>query len=53
MVALQSDLGLPWCASGWDTNDNAPEFVQPLYKVQLCEDSPVGALWLSLSQLEI
>uniref|UniRef100_A0A8C2P2M7 Cadherin domain-containing protein n=1 Tax=Capra hircus TaxID=9925 RepID=A0A8C2P2M7_CAPHI len=24
----------------WDTNDNAPEFVQPLYKVQLCEDSP-------------
>ncbi|XP_062044966.1 protocadherin beta-16-like [Lepus europaeus] len=27
-----------------DTNDNAPEFAQPLYRVQIPEDSPVGSL---------
>ncbi|XP_069932317.1 protocadherin beta-16 [Oryctolagus cuniculus] len=27
-----------------DTNDNAPEFAQPLYRVQVPEDSPEGSL---------
>nr|XP_012604420.1 protocadherin beta-16 [Microcebus murinus] len=27
-----------------DTNDNAPEFEQPVYKVQIPEDRPVGSL---------
>ncbi|XP_012501275.1 PREDICTED: protocadherin beta-16 [Propithecus coquereli] len=27
-----------------DTNDNAPEFEQPIYKVQIPEDRPVGSL---------
>ncbi|XP_045140670.1 protocadherin beta-13 [Echinops telfairi] len=27
-----------------DTNDNAPEFEQPLYRVQVPEDSPIGSL---------
>uniref|UniRef100_A0A8C2P1H4 Cadherin domain-containing protein n=1 Tax=Capra hircus TaxID=9925 RepID=A0A8C2P1H4_CAPHI len=37
----------------WDTNDNAPEFVQPLYKVQLCEDSPVGSLVVTVSARDL
>uniref|UniRef100_A0A8C6FH20 Cadherin domain-containing protein n=1 Tax=Moschus moschiferus TaxID=68415 RepID=A0A8C6FH20_MOSMO len=36
-----------------DTNDNAPEFVQPLYKVQLCEDSPVGSLAVTVSAKDL
>ncbi|KAB0340038.1 hypothetical protein FD754_023453, partial [Muntiacus muntjak] len=36
-----------------DTNDNAPEFVQPLYKVQLCEDSPVGSLVVTVSARDL
>ncbi|XP_045406982.1 protocadherin beta-16 [Lemur catta] len=27
-----------------DTNDNAPEFEQPIYKVQIPEDRPIGSL---------
>ncbi|XP_075852259.1 protocadherin beta-16 [Microcebus murinus] len=27
-----------------DTNDNAPEFEQPVYKVQIPEDRPIGSL---------
>uniref|UniRef100_A0A8B9YID4 Protocadherin beta 7 n=1 Tax=Bos mutus grunniens TaxID=30521 RepID=A0A8B9YID4_BOSMU len=36
-----------------DINDNAPEFVQPLYKVQLCEDSPVGSLVVTVSARDL
>ncbi|XP_045650416.1 protocadherin beta-8 [Ursus americanus] len=32
-----------------DINDNAPEFEQPLYRVQVPEDSPVGFLIVTVS----
>ncbi|XP_062044968.1 protocadherin beta-8-like [Lepus europaeus] len=32
-----------------DVNDNAPEFEQPLYRVQVPEDSPTGFLFLTVS----
>ncbi|XP_017654271.1 protocadherin beta-16-like [Nannospalax galili] len=32
-----------------DTNDNAPEFQQPMYKVQIPENSPVGSLVVTVS----
>ncbi|XP_006891278.1 PREDICTED: protocadherin beta-8 [Elephantulus edwardii] len=36
-----------------DTNDNAPEFEQPLYRVQVPEDSPVGSFILKVSATDI
>uniref|UniRef100_G3UEW0 Cadherin domain-containing protein n=1 Tax=Loxodonta africana TaxID=9785 RepID=G3UEW0_LOXAF len=36
-----------------DTNDNAPEFEQPLYKVQVREDSPIGFLIVRVSATDI
>ncbi|XP_006156314.1 protocadherin beta-7 [Tupaia chinensis] len=36
-----------------DINDNAPEFVQSLYKAQVPEDSPVGALVTSVSARDL
>ncbi|XP_077625079.1 protocadherin beta-8 [Crocuta crocuta] len=32
-----------------DINDNAPEFEQPLYRVQIPEDSPIGFLIVTVS----
>ncbi|XP_017728364.1 PREDICTED: protocadherin beta-8 isoform X2 [Rhinopithecus bieti] len=34
-----------------DVNDNAPEFEQPFYRVQISEDSPIGFLNSSLGSL--
>ncbi|XP_023559814.1 protocadherin beta-16-like [Octodon degus] len=31
-----------------DTNDNAPEFQQPIYKAQIPEDSPAGSLIITV-----
>ncbi|XP_053769326.1 protocadherin beta-7-like [Desmodus rotundus] len=36
-----------------DTNDNAPEFAQPLYKVQVPENSPVGSLVAAVSARDL
>ncbi|XP_023559815.1 protocadherin beta-12-like [Octodon degus] len=36
-----------------DTNDNAPEFEQPLYKVQITEDSPKGSLVVVVSATDV
>ncbi|XP_070270885.1 protocadherin beta-7 [Myotis yumanensis] len=36
-----------------DINDNAPEFVQSLYKVQVPENSPVGSLVVSVSARDL
>ncbi|XP_057588985.1 protocadherin beta-7 [Hippopotamus amphibius kiboko] len=36
-----------------DINDNAPEFVQPLYKVQVPEDSLVGSLVVTVSARDL
>ncbi|XP_006866245.1 PREDICTED: protocadherin beta-13-like [Chrysochloris asiatica] len=36
-----------------DTNDNAPEFEQPLYKVQVPEDSPIGFMIIRVSATDI
>ncbi|XP_075397816.1 protocadherin beta-13-like [Tenrec ecaudatus] len=36
-----------------DTNDNAPEFEQPLYRVQVPEDSPIGSLIVRVSATDI
>ncbi|KAM6222707.1 protocadherin beta-8-like [Rhynchocyon petersi] len=36
-----------------DTNDNAPEFEQPFYRVQVPEDSPIGFLIVRVSATDI
>ncbi|XP_045347247.1 protocadherin beta-7-like [Leopardus geoffroyi] len=36
-----------------DINDNIPEFVQALYKVQVPEDSPVGSLVVAVSARDL
>uniref|UniRef100_A0A8D2DFH6 Cadherin domain-containing protein n=1 Tax=Sciurus vulgaris TaxID=55149 RepID=A0A8D2DFH6_SCIVU len=36
-----------------DVNDNAPEFVQSLYKVQVPENSPVGSLVVAVSARDL
>ncbi|KAM9694044.1 protocadherin beta-16-like isoform 2-T2 [Trichechus inunguis] len=36
-----------------DINDNAPEFEQTLYKVQIPEDSPIGALVVTVSARDL
>ncbi|XP_037364935.1 protocadherin beta-7-like [Talpa occidentalis] len=36
-----------------DTNDNVPEFVQLLYKVQVAENSPVGSLVVTVSARDL
>ncbi|XP_047735132.1 protocadherin beta-7-like [Prionailurus viverrinus] len=36
-----------------DINDNIPEFVQSLYKVQVPEDSPVGSLVVAVSARDL
>nr|XP_020043488.1 protocadherin beta-16-like isoform X2 [Castor canadensis] len=36
-----------------DTNDNAPEFQQPIYKVQILENSPVGSLVVTVSARDL
>ncbi|XP_065729552.1 protocadherin beta-16 [Phocoena phocoena] len=36
-----------------DTNDNAPEFEQSLYKVHIPEDSPVGSLVVTVSASDV
>ncbi|XP_007937229.1 protocadherin beta-7 [Orycteropus afer afer] len=36
-----------------DINDNAPKFVQPLYKVQVPESSPVGSLVVAVSARDL
>ncbi|XP_012931135.1 protocadherin beta-8 [Heterocephalus glaber] len=36
-----------------DTNDNAPEFEQPLYRVQIPEDSPIGFLVVAVSATDV
>ncbi|KAM6148973.1 protocadherin beta-8-like [Erethizon dorsatum] len=36
-----------------DTNDNAPEFEQPLYRVQIPEDSPIGFLVVVVSATDV
>uniref|UniRef100_A0A8D1SW76 Cadherin domain-containing protein n=1 Tax=Sus scrofa TaxID=9823 RepID=A0A8D1SW76_PIG len=36
-----------------DVNDNAPEFVQSLYKVQVPENSPVGSLVVTVSARDL
>ncbi|XP_062045731.1 protocadherin beta-7 [Lepus europaeus] len=36
-----------------DINDNAPEFVQSLYKVQVPEDSPTGSLVVAVSARDL
>ncbi|XP_017728375.1 PREDICTED: protocadherin beta-8 isoform X1 [Rhinopithecus bieti] len=36
-----------------DVNDNAPEFEQPFYRVQISEDSPIGFLVVKVSATDI
>ncbi|XP_059243402.1 protocadherin beta-13-like, partial [Mustela nigripes] len=36
-----------------DINDNAPEFEQPLYRVQIPEDSPIGFLIVTVSATDV
>ncbi|XP_077625026.1 protocadherin beta-16-like [Crocuta crocuta] len=36
-----------------DSNDNAPEFEQPIYKVQIPENSPVGSLVVTVSASDL
>ncbi|XP_066128845.1 protocadherin beta-15-like [Saccopteryx bilineata] len=36
-----------------DINDNAPEFVQPLYRLQILEDSPLGTLVVTVSARDL
>ncbi|XP_028384432.2 protocadherin beta-6 isoform X2 [Phyllostomus discolor] len=36
-----------------DINDNAPEFDQPLYKVQVSENSPIGSLVVTVSARDL
>ncbi|XP_064452085.1 protocadherin beta-13-like [Mirounga angustirostris] len=36
-----------------DINDNAPEFQQPLYRVQIPEDSPIGFLIVTVSATDV
>uniref|UniRef100_A0A2I3HP38 Protocadherin beta 8 n=1 Tax=Nomascus leucogenys TaxID=61853 RepID=A0A2I3HP38_NOMLE len=36
-----------------DVNDNAPEFEQPFYRVQISEDSPVGFLVVKVSATDV
>ncbi|XP_077625080.1 protocadherin beta-15-like [Crocuta crocuta] len=36
-----------------DTNDNAPEFVQPLYHVKILENSPLGSLIITVSARDL
>ncbi|XP_042841534.1 protocadherin beta-15-like [Panthera tigris] len=36
-----------------DINDNAPEFVQPLYCVQILENSPLGSLIVTVSARDL
>ncbi|XP_036872469.2 protocadherin beta-15-like [Manis javanica] len=36
-----------------DINDNAPEFAQPLYHVQILENSPLGSLIVTVSARDI
>ncbi|XP_002912597.2 protocadherin beta-8, partial [Ailuropoda melanoleuca] len=36
-----------------DINDNAPEFQQPLYRVQVPEDSPIGFLIVTVSATDV
>ncbi|XP_059102167.1 protocadherin beta-7-like [Peromyscus eremicus] len=36
-----------------DINDNSPEFVQPLYRVQLPENTPVGSLVVAVSARDL
>ncbi|KAL2779043.1 protocadherin beta-8 precursor [Daubentonia madagascariensis] len=36
-----------------DINDNAPEFEQPFYRVQIPEDSPVGFLVVTVSATDV
>nr|XP_012416916.1 PREDICTED: protocadherin beta-15-like [Odobenus rosmarus divergens] len=36
-----------------DINDNAPEFVQPLYRVQILENSPLGSLIVTVSARDL
>ncbi|XP_039092075.1 protocadherin beta-16 [Hyaena hyaena] len=36
-----------------DSNDNAPEFGQPIYKVQIPENSPVGSLVVTVSASDL
>ncbi|XP_077902782.1 protocadherin beta-16 isoform X1 [Ictidomys tridecemlineatus] len=36
-----------------DINDNAPEFQQPIYKVQIPENSPVGSLVVTVSATDL
>nr|XP_051700315.1 protocadherin beta-7-like [Oryctolagus cuniculus] len=41
------------CIRVVDINDNAPEFVQSLYKVQVPEDSPTGSLVVAVSARDL
>ncbi|KAM5301589.1 protocadherin beta-15-like isoform 2-T2 [Glossophaga mutica] len=36
-----------------DVNDNAPEFAQPLYRVQVLESSPLGSLVVTVSARDL
>ncbi|CAD7678927.1 unnamed protein product [Nyctereutes procyonoides] len=36
-----------------DINDNAPEFVQPLYRAQILENSPLGSLIVTVSARDL
>ncbi|XP_017387689.1 protocadherin beta-13 isoform X1 [Cebus imitator] len=36
-----------------DVNDNAPEFEQPFYRVQISEDSPIGFLVVKVSATDV
>uniref|UniRef100_A0A3Q2LED4 Cadherin domain-containing protein n=1 Tax=Equus caballus TaxID=9796 RepID=A0A3Q2LED4_HORSE len=36
-----------------DINDNAPEFAQPLYEVQVSENSPIGSLVITVSARDL
>ncbi|XP_054998778.1 protocadherin beta-17-like [Sorex araneus] len=36
-----------------DINDNAPEFAQPLYQVQVPENSPIGSLVITVSARDL
>ncbi|XP_062941291.1 protocadherin beta-8 [Cynocephalus volans] len=36
-----------------DVNDNAPEFEQPLYRVRIPEDSPIGFLIVTVSATDV
>ncbi|XP_021572415.1 protocadherin beta-16-like [Carlito syrichta] len=41
------------CVEVVDTNDNAPEFQQPLYRVQIPESSPTGSLVVTVSARDL